>query len=33
VADHATNVAEEVIFLAEARIVRHAAKLGGAGIR
>lgn len=33
VADHATNIAEEVIFLAEARIVRHAAKLGGgAGI-
>jgi phosphate transport system protein len=30
VADHATNLAEEVIFLAEARIVRHAAKLGGA---
>jgi phosphate transport system protein len=33
VADHATNIAEEVIFLTEARIVRHAAKLGGgAGI-
>jgi len=30
VGDHATNIAEEVIFLAEARIVRHAAKLGGA---
>jgi phosphate transport system protein len=29
VADHATNIAEEVIFLSEARIVRHAAKLGG----
>ncbi len=29
VGDHATNLAEEVIFLAEARIVRHAAKLGG----
>ena len=28
VADHATNIAEEVIFLAEGRIVRHAAKLG-----
>jgi phosphate transport system protein len=34
VADHATNIAEEVIFLTEARIVRHAAKLGGsAGAR
>jgi len=30
VADHATNIAEEVIFLAEGRIVRHAAKLRGA---
>jgi len=29
VGDHATNIAEEVIFLAEARIVRHHAKLGG----
>lgn len=29
VADHATNIAEEVIFLAEGRIVRHADKLGG----
>ena len=28
VGDHATNIAEEVIFLAEARIVRHQAKLG-----
>ena len=29
VGDHATNIAEEVIFLAEARIVRHREKLGG----
>jgi phosphate transport system protein len=29
VGDHATNIAEEVIFLAEARIVRHQMKLGG----
>jgi phosphate transport system protein len=29
VADHATNIAEEVVFLAEARIVRHEAKLAG----
>jgi phosphate transport system protein len=28
--DHATNIAEEIIFLAEARIVRHQEKLGGA---
>jgi phosphate transport system protein len=28
VGDHATNIAEEVIFLAEARIVRHQEKLG-----
>ena len=28
VGDHATNIAEEVIFLAEARVVRHRAKLG-----
>ncbi len=27
VADHATNIAEEVIFLAEARLVRHESKL------
>jgi phosphate transport system protein len=30
VGDHATNIAEEIIFLAEARIVRHQEKLGGA---
>jgi len=29
VGDHATNIAEEIIFLAEARIVRHQEKLGG----
>jgi len=29
VGDHATNIAEEVIFLAEARIVRHQERLGG----
>jgi phosphate transport system protein len=29
VGDHATNIAEEVIFLAEARIVRHPEKLAG----
>jgi phosphate transport system protein len=29
VGDHATNLAEEVIFLAEARIVRHRERLGG----
>lgn len=29
VGDHATNIAEEVIFLAEARIVRHQEKLSG----
>jgi phosphate transport system protein len=29
VGDHATNIAEEVIFLAEARIVRHQVRLGG----
>ncbi len=28
VGDHATNIAEEIIFLAEARIVRHQGKLG-----
>jgi phosphate transport system protein len=28
VGDHATNIAEEVIFLAEARIVRHREKFG-----
>jgi phosphate transport system protein len=27
VADHATNIAEEVIFLTEARLVRHESKL------
>ena len=30
VADHATNIAEDVIFLAEARLVRHESKLNGA---
>ncbi len=29
VADHATNIAEEVIFLTEARLVRHESKLNG----
>ena len=29
VGDHATNIAEEIIFLAEARIVRHQERLGG----
>jgi phosphate transport system protein len=29
VGDHATNIAEEVIFLAEARIVRHQGRLSG----
>ena len=29
VGDHATNIAEEVIFLAEARIVRHQEKFSG----
>ena len=29
VGDHATNIAEEVIFLAEARIVRHHKRLRG----
>ena len=29
VADHATNVAEDVILIAEARNVKHAVKLGG----
>ena len=29
VADHATNVAEAVILVAEARNVKHASKLGG----
>jgi phosphate transport system protein len=29
VGDHATNVAEDVILMAEARNVKHAAKLGG----
>jgi phosphate transport system protein len=33
VGDHATNIAEEVIFLAEARIVRHQGKLGGPAAR
>ena len=28
VADHATNIAEDVILVAEARNVKHAAKLG-----
>jgi phosphate transport system protein len=28
VADHATNIAENVILIAEARNVKHAAKLG-----
>jgi len=28
VGDHATNVAEEVILMAEARNLKHAAKLG-----
>jgi phosphate transport system protein len=28
VGDHATNIAEEIIFLAEARIVRHQGRLG-----
>ena len=29
VADHATNIAEDVILIAEARNVKHAVKLGG----
>jgi phosphate transport system protein len=29
VGDHATNIAEEIIFLAEARVVRHQERLGG----
>jgi phosphate transport system protein len=29
VADHATNIAEQVILVAEARNIKHAAKLGG----
>lgn len=29
VGDHATNIAEDVIFLEEARNIKHAAKLGG----
>jgi phosphate transport system protein len=29
VADHATNIAEDVLLIAEARNVKHAAKLGG----
>jgi phosphate transport system protein len=29
VADHATNIAEDVILISEARNVKHAAKLGG----
>jgi phosphate transport system protein len=29
VADHATNIAEDVLLVAEARNVKHAAKLGG----
>jgi len=33
VGDHATNIAEEVIFLTEARILRHEAKLGGGQAR
>ena len=28
VADHATNIAEDVILIAEARNVKHAVKLG-----
>jgi phosphate transport system protein len=31
VADHATNIAEDVILIAEARNVKHAGKLAGAG--
>jgi hypothetical protein len=33
VGDHATNIAEEVIFPSEARIVRHPDKLGGGSPR
>jgi phosphate transport system protein len=31
VADHATNIAEDVILIIEARNIKHAAKLGAAG--
>jgi len=31
VGDHATNIAEDVILVAEARNVKHAAKLARAG--
>ncbi|WP_437191505.1 phosphate signaling complex protein PhoU [Planctomicrobium sp. SH527] len=29
VADHATNISEDVVYLVEGRIIRHARKLGG----
>lgn len=31
VADHATNIAEDVVYLVEGRIIRHARKLEGGG--